>query len=78
MDDIIKDPHLREREMFTKVNHSISGELEVVNFPVKFSETHVEVESAAPALGQYTQEVLESLVAYHKSEIDDLKEKGVI
>ena len=51
MDDIIKDPHLREREMFTKVNHSIAGELEVVNFPVKFSETHVEVESAAPALG---------------------------
>ncbi len=78
MDDIIKDPHLREREMFTKVNHSIAGELEVVNFPVKFSETHVEVESAAPALGQHTQEVLESLVGYHKSEIDDLKEKGVI
>jgi CoA:oxalate CoA-transferase len=78
MDDIIEDPHLREREMFTKVYHSIAGELEVVNFPVKFSETHVKVERAAPALGQHTQDVLESLMGYDKSEIDDLKEKGVI
>jgi CoA:oxalate CoA-transferase len=78
MDDIIEDSHLREREMFTKVNHVIAGELEVIDFPVKFSETPVKVEMAAPALGQHTQEVLKSLLSYDKNEIDNLKEKGVI
>lgn len=78
VDDIVLDPHLRERGMFTKVRHVQAGEMEVVNFPVKFSETPGRVEAAAPALGQHTREVLETILEYDETEIDGLKSRGVL
>jgi crotonobetainyl-CoA:carnitine CoA-transferase CaiB-like acyl-CoA transferase len=78
LDDVVKDPHLRERDIFTKVIHIKAGEIEVVNFPVKFSETPVKIEAAAPALGQHTQIILESILGYSTDKIKHLRNRGAI
>jgi CoA:oxalate CoA-transferase len=78
LDEILKDPHLRERGMFTKVNHNYAGEIEVVNFPVKFSKTPGEIVTAAPVLGQHNQEVFHNLLGYKKEQIEELKLSGII
>jgi CoA:oxalate CoA-transferase len=78
VDDVVEDPHLLERDMFTKVHHAEAGEIELVGFPVKFSETPGSVERAAPVLGQHTLEVLEALLGYDKADLEKLTEKGVI
>lgn len=78
VDDVLKDPHLRERDMFVEVDHANAGKIEVVNFPVKFSETPCRVENAAPVISQHTVEVLTGLLGYSESEIKDLRKSGAI
>lgn len=78
VDEVVQDPHLQERGMFTKVHHVEAGEIELVSFPVKFSETPGSIECAAPMLGQHTFKVLEELLGHDKSNLEKLSEKGVI
>ncbi len=56
VDDVVKDEHLIERNMFTTVNHQNAGEVKVVNFPVKFSKTPAYVRNASPVIGQHNEE----------------------
>ena len=46
--------------------------------PIKLSRTSEESFSAAPLLGQHTNEVFESLLGYDSTKLAELKEKGVI
>jgi CoA:oxalate CoA-transferase len=78
VDEVVEDPHLRDRNMFTKINHAEAGEIEVVNFPVKLSKSPVKIEKGSPVLGQHTEEVLKSLLGYSEIDVAKLAEKGVI
>jgi CoA:oxalate CoA-transferase len=72
------DPHLKEREMFVRVQHPSAGAYTVPNFPVKLSETPGEVTAAAPMLGQHTEEILTTLLGYSKDEVAILEKTGKI
>lgn len=72
------DPHLVERDMFVQVRHPMAGAYETPNFPVKLSETPGEVTTAAPVLGQHTEEVLRKLLGYTYDRIDKLEKEGAI
>jgi crotonobetainyl-CoA:carnitine CoA-transferase CaiB-like acyl-CoA transferase len=76
--ETMTDPHLRERGMFVEVEHPMAGAYTVPNFPVKFSETPGEVTSAAPMLGQHTEEILTTLLGYSSDEITALEKEGKI
>jgi len=78
VDDVVKDPHLIERNMFTTVDHKNAGPIKVVNFPVKFSETPAYVKSAAPVIGQHNQEVLKTILGYDDEKITALKKANAI
>ena len=78
VDEVVVDPQLNERGMFVDVEHPNAGRVRVVNFPVKFSETPVEIRSAAPVLGQDNVDVLTELLGYDEGRISALRQAGVI
>ena len=78
VDDVVKDQHLIERNMFTTVEHKNAGAVKVVNFPVKFSETPGMVKNAAPVIGQHNQEILGEILGYPEEKISSLKKANAI
>ena len=77
-EEILSDPHSRDRGIFTKVVHPILGEKTVVNPPWRFSETPAEVYKCAPLLGENNDEIFGGLLGMSKEEMDALKEAKVM
>lgn len=75
--EVIQDPQLRHRKMFTEVEHPVEGKTLHVAFPLKFSETPATIRMPAPLFGQHTNEVLKEL-GYNEEEIKSLEKEGVI
>jgi len=76
--ETFEDPHLEARDFWKQVDHPAAGEYTVPNFPVTLSETPGEVTSAAPMLGQHTEEVLTSLLGYSEERIRALEKEGKV
>jgi len=73
-----EDEHIQVREMLVDIEHPVAGTVKVPGNPVKLSQTPPVVKVPSPALGEHTIDVLQSLLKYDESKIQDLKEKGVI
>ena len=54
-----------------------SGKVQLVNSPVKFSETPATVERPGPEVGQHNEDILGEL-GYSRGQIQKLREKRVI
>jgi len=76
--ELVNDPHLIDRGMFTEVEHPKVGAIRVTNFPVKFSETPGEIRTATPLLGQHNEEILSKVLGYTEERIQKLERAGVI
>lgn len=75
-DELARDPQACEAGLFVKVPTE-GGEAEMVATPVDFGQTQWSVASAAPELGQHSEEILLEL-GKSWEEIAALKERGVI
>ncbi len=75
--EAVQDPHYQARGMIQEVEHPIIGKMKMIGIPTKFSETPGEVRSAAPVLGQNTEDVLRSL-GYDNETIEKMLEAGAI
>jgi len=64
--------------MFVEVNHPIAGKTKITGSHLKLSKTKPKIRSAAPLLGQHTEEVLCNLLGLSKDKVRELKEKGAI
>lgn len=78
MDRVVSHPQVQAREMITRVAHSITGPVEVPGVPIKLSETPGQVDTPAPSLGEHTLEVLTGVLKMHPSEVERLRQEGVI
>ena len=56
--DVFADPHVRARAMTVRLPHPLSGQVDLVASPMKFSATPVRYDRAPPLLGEHTAEVL--------------------
>ncbi|BFM15664.1 CaiB/BaiF CoA-transferase family protein [Maricurvus nonylphenolicus] len=52
IDQVLEDPHLRERGMVIKQQHPLAGEIELVGNPINFSRTPLSLSKAPPLLGE--------------------------
>ena len=78
VEDIFNCPQVNAREMLSEIHHPIVGQMKIVGVPIQFSETPVRVRSAAPLLGEHTEEVLRNILSLSDSEIQTMREEGVI
>jgi len=76
--DIFECPHVKAREMLVEVQHPLNDKVKIVNAPVKMSETPGGVERPAPLPGEHNEEILCGLLGYSKSDVEKLKQEGVI
>jgi formyl-CoA transferase len=75
--DLMRDPHLRERGFIAPISHPSWGDVEVLGFPSRLSESEVPLQ-AAPKLGEATDEVLARDLGLTNDELDALRASGVV
>lgn len=74
---ILRDPQVKNREMFVEMEHPTLGHITVNGCAVKLEETKPCVRTPAPALGQDNEEVY-SRLGMSDAQLTRLREKGVI
>jgi len=76
-EDLIKDEHLRSRQMIVDVEHPTRGTFTTVGCPLKLSESPVEIMSS-PLLGEHTEEILTETLGYKAEDVQRMREAGAI
>lgn len=75
--EMLEHPQAIAREMVVEMQHTTSGSIRGLGMPVKFHGTEANRYSAAPLLGEHSQEILIE-AGYTVSEIEALFDAGVI
>ena len=75
--EVTRDPQALDNEFFVDWEHPEYGRMKVLNNPIKLSETKAEITTAAPRLGEHTDEILRDL-GYAETEIKTMKASGAI
>jgi crotonobetainyl-CoA:carnitine CoA-transferase CaiB-like acyl-CoA transferase len=76
--EVLQDPHLDARAMIETVEHITAGTVRVLGVPIKLSDTPGRVRTAPPALGQHTDTILHHQCGLSRSDIQALREAGVV
>jgi CoA:oxalate CoA-transferase len=74
----LNDPQVRHRNMVVDLKHPHGKSTQGPGNPIKLSRTNEESFSAAPLVGQHTQQILSELLDYDEDTIDALKSNGAI
>jgi len=77
-EDLVNNPHLREREYFTEIDHPATGRVLYPGAPVRLTESPWQVRRPAPLLGQHNEEVYCDQLGYSSEELVKLRESGGI
>ena len=75
--DALKDPQVELNDMLRTIEHPQYGPYKILNTPVHLEDTDIGPKSAAPELGQHTEEVLLEL-GYSWDDITGLQDSGAI
>ncbi|MFH1421957.1 MAG: CoA transferase [Planctomycetota bacterium] len=78
LDQVFKDPQVVARKMVVEVEHPKCGKLKMLGNPVKQPGVQEQKLSAAPLLGQHTEQLLQELLGLSKDEIEELKKEKII
>ncbi len=77
-EDLINNPHYKERGYFVEIEHPLAGKLTYPGAPFKTSEAGYQNRRAAPLLGQHNTEIYGGLLGYSMEELDRLRRSGII
>jgi crotonobetainyl-CoA:carnitine CoA-transferase CaiB-like acyl-CoA transferase len=74
----LNSPQVLARNMVVDVEHPLGGTAKMPGNPIKLSDTHEDTFSPPPLVGQHTDEILTSLLGKTQTELDLLRDAGVI
>lgn len=74
---VVKDPHLWEREMMVKVQDPVAGEMHVPGLSIKLSKTPGRL-GPVPTAGQHTEALLSALPGYDPDKLAQLRAAKVV
>lgn len=77
-EDVVQDPHFREREYFVEVFHPETGVLLYPGAPYKLSQTPWAIRRPAPLLGEHNEAVYCGRFGYSLEELAMLRAEGLI
>jgi benzylsuccinate CoA-transferase BbsF subunit len=73
-----EDAHLKSRDYFVYRNHPEVGSRQHAGIPWRMTRTETIVRSAAPTIGQHTDEVLVGLLGYSREEVAEMRAAGAL
>lgn len=76
--DILNDPHLRQRDVITSLEHPVYGRRITVGAPWRFQDASVKYDAWSPDLGQHNEEVFCGLLGHSQADFEIWVEKGII
>ncbi len=75
--DVLQDPQVLANDYIVDFDHPIAGKVQVIGYPMRFSETPAGIQREAPEFGQHTEEVLMEQ-GFDWEQIAELRSEGVI
>ncbi len=75
---LFHDPHLREREVYSQMDHPFIGKDWVIAPPWSLSETPARIQRHSPLLGEHNEEIFGHRLGLSPEEIRDLEKEEVI
>ena len=76
--DLAEDPHLNEREFFSRLHHPEIGVWTHTGIPWRLTNSPNGVRAPAPLLGQDTDQVMRDILGYPEQKIAQLKEERIL
>lgn len=76
-DQILKDPHIKARNMVVDIDHPKIGPMKTLGLPIKSTGALTQIRQPAPWLGQHTEEVLRE-IGYAEGDVRELFGAGVV
>jgi len=78
MKDLINDPQIMENNYIVDFDHPTEGKIKIPGYPISFSKSHAQTISAAPELGEHTEDVLMDIGGFTAEELKELKDQCII
>ena len=75
--EVLRDPHLKAREIVIDMRDPARGDYQVIGCPIKVEGNDVQV-TPPPLLGEHTEEMLTTLLGMDLREVTALREEGVV
>lgn len=75
-EEMVNERQVWDNEYLVEMDHPTMGKIKTVGCPIHFSKTPAAIQSAAPAFGANTEEVLLDVAGYSWEEISELRNKG--
>ena len=77
-EELGRDPQAIENQYIAEMEHPKRGHMKTAGIPLRFCGTPASITSAAPELGQHTDEVLSKVVGLSDQRIGELRGQGVL
>lgn len=78
LDEVAEDPHLKERRMINEIDHPSYGDISVPGLPIRLSNSALPDIEPSPEKGRNNDKVYGGRLGLSESEIEELREDGVI
>ncbi|TRX55023.1 CaiB/BaiF CoA transferase family protein [Thalassomonas sp. M1454] len=76
--DVLNDSQVLHRNMVVDIHHPDGKSTKAPGNPIKMSRSHEDTFSAAPHIGQHTEEVLTDLLDLSAEQIEKLRNSGIV
>lgn len=77
-EDLLKDPHLKARKLYARIDHPLMGKQYVANPPFKLPGTPATVRRHGPLLGEHNRHVFAEILGLPSEEVKSLEEQQIL